>query len=104
MPRNITKRYEDRALIFSISGLALQAMGAVTLLAQPQSPQSPMYLITGTIGLLIGLWYWTQAKGRNPAWCLAAFLSIIGFIVVMRLAPAAPGCGKGWQVTTNDQP
>ena len=109
MPRNTIKGYNDRALILSIPGLALQGMGMVTLLAQPQSPQASIYLITGTVSLFMGLWHFALAKQRSPAWCLAAFLSVIGFVVVMRLrsksdAAALAGRGKDWQVTTSDRP
>ncbi len=36
----------------------------------------------GTIALLIGLAYYARAKGRSSWWCLFAFLSIIGLLVL----------------------
>jgi hypothetical protein len=38
---------------------------------------SPLLGLFGTVLLLVGLAYYAKAKGRNPAWCLFAFLSII---------------------------
>jgi hypothetical protein len=39
-------------------------------------------MLIGTALLLVGFAYYAKAKGRNPAWCLMAFLSFIGLIVL----------------------
>ena len=35
--------------------------------------------------VLVGFAYYAKAKGRNPLWCLAAFLSLIGLIILALL-------------------
>ena len=40
-------------------------------------------MLAGTALLLAGFAYYAKAKGRHPAWCLMAFLSIIGLIVLL---------------------
>ena len=39
-------------------------------------------IVLGTLFLLVGLAYYARAKGRSPWWCLFAFLSLIGLIVL----------------------
>ena len=46
--------------------------------------------LVGTVLLLIGLAFYAKAKGRHPAWCLMAFLSLIGLIVLALLKDKAP--------------
>ncbi len=45
--------------------------------------------LLGTILLIVGFAYYAMAKGRNPAWCLMAFLSLIGLIVLACLPDLA---------------
>ena len=47
--------------------------------------------LLGTVLLLEGFAYYAKAKGRNPAWCLMAFLSIIGLIVLACLKDRTDG-------------
>ncbi len=60
----------------------------------PDSGQLPLsgFLVTvlGTVLLLVGLAYYAKAKGRHPAWCLAALLSWVGLIVLGVLSGKAP--------------
>jgi uncharacterized membrane protein YjjB (DUF3815 family) len=43
-----------------------------------------IYLI-GTALLLIGFGFYVRPKGRSPAWCLLALLSLIGWVVLILL-------------------
>jgi hypothetical protein len=69
----ITK-YNNVSLAFGIPGIVLQLVGAFA--------PSVLVQLLGTALLIVGLAYYAKAKGRNPAWCLFAFLSIIGLIVL----------------------
>ena len=41
--------------------------------------------LAGSALLLIGFAFYVRSKGRNPAWCLLALISIIGWIVLVLL-------------------
>ena len=41
--------------------------------------------LAGTGILLVGFSFYVKSKGRNPAWCLLALLSIIGWGVLILL-------------------
>jgi hypothetical protein len=43
-----------------------------------------IYLV-GTLLLLIGFGFYVRSKGRSPAWCLLALLSIIGWVILIFL-------------------
>jgi hypothetical protein len=47
-------------------------------------------VLLGTVLLFVGLAYYAMAKGRSPAWCLLALLSLIGLIVLACLPDLAP--------------
>ena len=87
--------YNTKSLIVGAPGLALQLCGGLlarTLIADPATADmaAAAALGVGTILLLIGLAFYAKAKGRHPAWCLMAFLSLIGFIVLALLQDKAP--------------
>ena len=75
------QRYNSISLATGIPGLVLQIAGNVMIRGQGESAGMPVALI-GTVLLMVGLAYYAKAKGRNPAWCLMAFLSLIGLIVL----------------------
>jgi hypothetical protein len=76
--------------LFGVPGILLQIAGQV--LAQMYAKSSPPDLmlafgslglsLIGTMFLLIGFAYYAKAKGRNPSWCILAFFSIFGLIVL----------------------
>ncbi len=68
------KKYNDVSLATGIPGLVIQVIGYIA--------NQPIIIIIGTILLLFGFAYYAKAKGRHPAWCLMAFLSLIGLIVL----------------------
>lgn len=70
----MNKIYNNISLGLGAPGIVLQIWGNII--------GQPIMLILGTILLMIGLAYYAMAKGRNPAWCLMGFLSIIGLIVL----------------------
>jgi hypothetical protein len=41
--------------------------------------------LIGMVLLLIGFDFYIRSKGRSPAWCLLALLSIIGWVVLILL-------------------
>ena len=67
-------KYNNISLAAGVPGIVLQVVGQVM--------QQPLVLILGTVLLIVGFAYYAKAKGRNPAWCLMGFLSIIGLIVL----------------------
>lgn len=77
--------YNNKSLLFGIPGILLQIGGRV---AQEMGGTEAMAAaglaaaLLGTVLLMVGLAYYAKAKGRHPAWCLMAFLSIIGLIVL----------------------
>jgi hypothetical protein len=91
--------YNRLSLAFGIPGIILQIGGQVvsnmataTAANQPAAVNPLMATVgllaalAGTALLLVGLAYYAKAKGRNPAWCLLAFLSCIGLIVLACLS------------------
>ncbi len=68
------KQYNNISLAVGIPGLIVQLYG--------RFQGMPLVSIIGTVLFMVGLAYYAKAKGRNPAWCLMALLSIIGLIVL----------------------
>ena len=86
------KRYNNISLAFGAPGIILQVIGNVMVRT---SRPGELFLgafiaLLGTILLIVGFAYYAMAKGRNPAWCLMAFLSLIGLIVLACLPDLAP--------------
>ena len=78
-------KYNRLSFLFGVPGLVLQIAGNV--MRQGATPTSPStlgvpLLVVGTALLLVGLALYAKAKGRHPAWCLLAFLSIIGLLIL----------------------
>jgi hypothetical protein len=89
-------RYNTRSFIWAVPGIVMQLIGFVVRMAnmqhtsQGQLVTSNLFvdnvgrvvILVGSILLFIGLAYYAKAKGRSPWWCLFAFLSLIGLIVL----------------------
>jgi hypothetical protein len=96
-------RYNRLSLWWGIPGILMQVAGNFLRLSTRISPNfkpppgigilvtsiGTVLLLVGTVLLLIGLAYYAKAKARNPAWCLFAFLSLIGLIVLACLRDRA---------------
>lgn len=81
-----------KSLLYGVPGLLLQTAGLFV-----KTPIGAAAQLVGTVLLLVGLAFYAKAKGRHPAWCLMAFLSLIGLIVLACLkdkAPNSPETGK----------
>ena len=72
------KEYNRKSFCFGIPGIILQIGGNFIMTGNVATAIS----LIGTALLLIGFVFYAKAKGRHPAWCLFAFLSIIGLIVL----------------------
>jgi len=82
------KKFNNISLLVGIPGLILQIAGHMMRNAK-QEGIGVLLLVVGTAMLLVGMVYYAKAKGRNPAWCLLAFLSFIGLIVLACLKDCA---------------
>ncbi len=76
-------------LIMQIAGMAIRQNASGTSINGRLAVTDPsmfnLGLLLGLVGtalLLTGLAYYAKAKGRSPWWCLFAFLSLIGLIVL----------------------
>jgi hypothetical protein len=103
------KRYKNLGFVFGVPGLVLQVVGNLMLSAQPRSGLGFVVGLGGTVLLLTGFSYYAKAKGRHPAWCLMAFLSCFGPIILAFLKDKSNQVGAGqpaehWQRTTSDRP
>ena len=78
-------KYNNKSLAYGLPGILLQ-FGGKFLKESTSDPAmnvaSSIIILLGFVLLLIGMIYYTKGKGRNPAWCLLAFLSIIGLIIL----------------------
>jgi hypothetical protein len=91
-------RYNRKSLIFGVPGLVLQIGGnAAVQLSKTAAANAhsiagigAIACLIGTVLFLVGLAFYAKAKGRHPAWCLMAFLSIIGVLVLAGLKDNAP--------------
>lgn len=75
------------SLLYGIPGALLQFPGPfLTEFLWPQIDLLPKFVAgAGSILLLVGLSYYARAKGRNSGWCLLAFLSWFGILVLALL-------------------
>jgi Ca2+/Na+ antiporter len=77
------QEYNRKSFYFGIPGIILQLSGRIMANEIPKNENlGAVYIFVGTVLLLVGLLYYAKAKGRHPAWCLMAFLSFIGLIVL----------------------
>lgn len=68
------KKYNNISLTWGAPGIIIQIVG--------KTAGIPIFLILGTVLLMVGLAYYAKSKGRSSAWCLAGFLSIFGLIIL----------------------
>ena len=79
--------YNRTSLRYGIPGVLLQFPGPfLTEYLWPQIDLLPkLVAAVGSILLLVSVSYYARAKGRNPRWCLFAFLSWFGILVLALL-------------------
>ena len=95
--------YNRKSLGLGVSGIVLQILPFPVSAAlhargldQPGDVNDTIGLaigflpIVGTLLLLAGLAYYAKAKGRHPAWCLLAFFSCVGIVVLALLKDKVP--------------
>jgi len=70
----MNRKYNSISLAYGVPGLVIQTAGLFL--------QNAWVMWLGTLLFVVGLAYYAKAKGRHPAWCLMAFLSIIGMIIL----------------------
>ena len=83
-------RYNNISLLAGVPGIVLQFVGRYFMQTPDKHGLGIGIAVLGTGLLLVGFAFYAMAKGRNPAWCLMAFLSIIGLIVLACLKDLAP--------------
>lgn len=81
------REHNRTSLLYGIPGVLLQFPGPfLTEYLWPEIGLLPKLVAgAGSVLLLIGLSYYARAKGRNPGWCLLAFLSWFGILVLALL-------------------
>ena len=77
--------YNRKSLLYGLPGLVVQTAGVFL-----PGLSGVLSQIVGTLLLFVGLAFYAMAEARHPAWCLVAFLSLIGFIVLACLKDKAP--------------
>lgn len=101
-------KYNTLSFVWGVPGLIIQIAGVLfrdfssTTLIKGQLVITNPFLynlcqilsLAGTIIFLVGLAYYAKAKGRSPWWCLFAFLSLIGLIVLACLKDHAKNDDK----------
>ncbi len=90
-------RYNTMSFIWGVPGILMQICGYILRMMNAQGSNAQGQIITtnllmdnvgrlvmliGTVLLLVGFAFYAKAKGRSPWWCLFAFLSLIGLIVL----------------------
>ncbi|MDI6449214.1 hypothetical protein [Anaerobaca lacustris] len=73
-----------------IWGITLQCFGVLIPLSQNRpilTVLGGVILFGGTLLTVMGFAAYTRTKGRSPAWSSLAFLSIIGWIILISLKP-----------------
>jgi len=90
-------RYNRWSFVFGVPGITLQIVGQLMMMqvSQPGGPTDSTWfwfgaIVLGTVLLLIGLAYYAKAKGQSWAWCVAAFLSVLGLLLLLLLEDKSP--------------
>jgi len=80
-------KYNRLSFMYGVPGIVLQIGGYFIAAFSQSGPASLAILFVpfGTIFLLAGLAYYAKAKGQSSAWCVAAFLSILGLLLLLLL-------------------
>ena len=87
------QKYKARALVWSIAGIITQVLGLAGVFSTRQVTDDlnpafagALLLVIGTGILSFGLYFYTLAKNRRPAWALASLLCLPGLLVLHFLA------------------
>ncbi|MEZ6056226.1 MAG: hypothetical protein R3C01_05935 [Planctomycetaceae bacterium] len=78
------KRYNNISLAVAAPGIIMQVAGRFMMQGE-QEVLGVFTVIGGTVLVLVGFAYYAKAKGRSPVWCLAAFLSVAGLVILSQL-------------------
>ena len=78
-------RYNNLSFVFALPGFALQIIGRMWLDSPEKSQFGLIMMLVGTGLVLLGFANYAKSRGRHPAWCLAAFLSVIGLVILAML-------------------
>ena len=80
-------RYNHLSFVFGVPGIAMQIAGHFMAgLGQGATASlGALFMVLGLFALMIGLAYYAKAKGQSWAWCVAAFLSILGLLLLLLL-------------------
>jgi apolipoprotein N-acyltransferase len=80
-------RYNRLSFAYGVPGIAMQIAGCfMSGLGQGDVGLfGVVFLMFGILSLMIGLAYYAKAKGQSWAWCAAAFLSILGLLLLLLL-------------------
>ena len=84
-------RYNNLSLALGAPGIILQIAGRFMMEFPEREGMGIAIGLLGTALLLVGLAFYAKAKGRHPAWCLMAFLSIVGLFVLACLKDHTQG-------------
>jgi len=83
------KRYNNLSLLLFIPGLVLQVAGCVLIgdhnQAEAVGAVPIAVLACGTLLAILGFSYYAMAKGRSRAWGFAAFLGMLGVLLLSTL-------------------
>ena len=71
------RELNKRSLAYGVPGLLIQTVGSFAHL--------PLLIITGSVLLIVGLAYYSKAKGHSGFWGLFGLLNLIGLIVLVIL-------------------
>jgi hypothetical protein len=83
-------RYNRLSLALGVPGLLIQIVGFYIFLILGHRTTGRIVVWIGVALLIAGLALYAKAKGRNPAWGLMGFLSLIGLAVLASLKDSAP--------------
>lgn len=86
-------KYNRISIAIGLPGILMQIGGRVMMMNASTESETLLPALLAFVGtglLLVGLAFYAKAKGRHPAWCLFAFLSLIGLIVLACLKDHAP--------------
>ncbi len=97
-------KYNRLSFVYGVPGIVLQFGGALAAGFGRGTIASfaVIFVPFGTVLLLAGLAYYAKAKGQSPAWCAAAFLSILGLFLLLLLedrSGSVPGAGEKHEKT-----
>lgn len=86
-------KYNRMSFVWGVPGILLQIAGNILAQGAQSALTARLGLVVALVGtglLLVGIASYALAKGRHPAWCLLALLSIIGVVMLLFLKDKAP--------------